>query len=195
MNRENHIFPWWLGYLLLSPMRKLRDDPEAMLGPYLRPGMRMLDAGCAMGFFSLPMARMCGENARVVCVDVQGKMLEVLEKRARRAGLASRIETRVCSSESLQIADLCGQVDFALAYAVLHEARDPERFLRDIHQALSADGLLFFGEPSGPVSPSEFEEEISFIKQMGFVQTPSRHPGRPMSAVFGTNQGPKKGRA
>jgi len=184
MNRENHVYPWWFGYLLISPLRKLRDNPVTMLGPYLKPGMSILDVGCAMGYFSLAMAGMCGENARVFCVDLQAKMLEVLEKRARRVGLASRIETRVCTGESLQIADLAGQVDFALVYAVMHESRDPQRFLRDIHRALRKDGVLFFGEPAGPISPLEFEQEIALIKQMDFAEIPSRHPHRPMSTVF-----------
>ncbi len=182
---ENHVFPWWLGYLLVSPLRKWRDNPETMLGPYLRPGMRTLDVGCAMGFFSLPMARMCGEQGKVICVDLQPKMLQSLEKRASRAGLSSRIETRVCTAESLEISDLYGQVDFALVYAVLHEVFNPRQFLREIHRALSRNGLLFFGEPSGPVRPPEFEEELSLIAGEGFVRIPSRHPDGPQSAVFG----------
>ena len=35
----------------------------------------MIDAGCAMGFYSLPMARMVGSGGRVICVDLQEKMV------------------------------------------------------------------------------------------------------------------------
>jgi 2-polyprenyl-3-methyl-5-hydroxy-6-metoxy-1,4-benzoquinol methylase len=181
---ETHVFPWWMGYLLASPLRKLRDNPEAMLGPYLRPGMTVLDVGCAMGFFSLPMARMGGEEGRIICVDLQERMMRVLQKRARRAGLASRIETRICAPESLGLADLSGAVDFALVYAVLHEVPDRQRFLREIHQTLRRDGMLFFGEPPGPVPPEDYEEEVSLIGAVGFAGIPARHPERPMTAVF-----------
>ena len=48
-----------------------------------------------MGFFTLELARLVGPEGRVVAVDVQPKMVEGLQKRARRAGLSDRIEARV----------------------------------------------------------------------------------------------------
>jgi len=43
-----------------------------------------LDIGSAMGFFSLPMAKMVGAEGKVVCVDLQQKMLDVLEKKSAK---------------------------------------------------------------------------------------------------------------
>lgn len=43
--------------------------------------MVALDAGCGMGFFSLDLARLVGSEGRVVCVDLQGKMIETLVRR------------------------------------------------------------------------------------------------------------------
>ncbi|RPI92319.1 MAG: methyltransferase type 11, partial [Spirochaetales bacterium] len=57
---QAHVFPWWGGYLLLGPLRKRRVDPAKLLEPYIYEGATVLDAGCAMGFFSLPMAVMVG---------------------------------------------------------------------------------------------------------------------------------------
>jgi cyclopropane fatty-acyl-phospholipid synthase-like methyltransferase len=37
-----------------------------MLGPYVKPGMTVLDVGCGMGFFSIGMARMVGDEGRVI---------------------------------------------------------------------------------------------------------------------------------
>ena len=94
------VCPVWVGYLLASPVRKLFQNPKKILAPYVEDGMKVLDVGCAMGFFSLPLARMIGSNGKVICVDVQEKMIKSLEKRAQKAGLANRIETRVCRHNS-----------------------------------------------------------------------------------------------
>jgi 2-polyprenyl-3-methyl-5-hydroxy-6-metoxy-1,4-benzoquinol methylase len=74
-----HVCPVWVGYLLSSPIRKLFQDPDKILGPYIKEGMTVLDFGCAMGFFSLPAARMVGSNGKVICIDIQKGMIEKLE--------------------------------------------------------------------------------------------------------------------
>ena len=121
---DHRVCPWWLGYFLASPLRRLVQDPEKILKPYVKEGMTVLDIGSAMGFFTLPVARMVGEQGRVIAVDLQEKMIRSLQRRAQKAGLADRIETRICSSTSLGIDDLAGSVDVALAFAVLHEMPD-----------------------------------------------------------------------
>ena len=50
----DRVCPWWLGYFLASPIRKLVHDPRSILEAYVKSGMTALDIGCAMGFFSLP---------------------------------------------------------------------------------------------------------------------------------------------
>ena len=130
------VCPWWVGYILLNPLRRLMQDPGRILAPHLESGMTALDAGCAMGFFSLPMAEMVGSEGRLICVDLQQKMIDSLSRRARRAGLLERIDARVCSGDSLGLEDLVDQVDFALAFAMVHEVPDARAFLAQIHAAL-----------------------------------------------------------
>jgi len=55
-------------------MRRLFQDPETILSPYIKSGMKVLEVGPGMGFFSLPMARLIGETGRIYCVDLQEKM-------------------------------------------------------------------------------------------------------------------------
>ncbi len=181
---EHHVCPWWMGYLLASPIRKLKDNPGNLLGPYIKEGMTVLDIGSAMGFFSLPMARMAGEHGKVICVDLQEKMLSVLKKRAVRAGLSGRIEARRCNETSLLLSDLEESADFALVYAVLHEAPDKERFIGEVYRSLKKGGMLFFGEPSGPVSRDFFREEAAMIEAAGFAPVAPLHRSSGMNAVF-----------
>jgi ubiquinone/menaquinone biosynthesis C-methylase UbiE len=164
-----HICHPWVGYLLASPVRKLWQNPEKILTPYVQEGMTALDVGSAMGYFTLPLARMVGEAGKVYAVDVQEKMLTVLEKRARKAGLSKRIETRLCPPDSLGIRDLAGRVDFALVFAAAHEMPDQVRLFAEIAAALKPDGTLLLAEPKGHVKQASFEQTLDLARQQGLT--------------------------
>jgi ubiquinone/menaquinone biosynthesis C-methylase UbiE len=163
-----HVCPVWVGYLLASPLRKLLQNPKTILGPHVGEGMTVLDIGCAMGFFSLPLAEMVGSGGRVICVDVQARMIESLTKRARKAGLFDRIESRVCRPGSLGVEDLSGEIDFALASAVVHEVPDPASFFTEIYKVMKPSGRFLVLEPPGHVSKKGFEATVSAAERAGF---------------------------
>lgn len=169
-----HVCPWWMGYWLVNPLRKLRQNPEKILSPYVKEGMRVLDIGSGMGYFSLPAAMMTGAKGRVICVDLQEKMLQGLKHRADRAGLSGRIENRTAKQNSLMIPDLSAAVDFALAFAIMHEVEDPARAFGEIFAVLKSGGKFLLAEPRGRVSASAFEETLRNAVQSGFYVT-----GRP----------------
>jgi len=75
---SKRVCPWWLGYLLASPLRRWSLNPAALLAPHLREGMTVFEPGPGMGFFTLEMAKLVGPRGRVVAVDLQPKMIERL---------------------------------------------------------------------------------------------------------------------
>ena len=163
------VCPWWLGYFLASPVRRWIEirDPEAFLQTYVRPGMTVLEPGPGMGFFTIPLARLVGASGRVIAVDVQPKMLEVLRKRAERAGVSNQVETRLTSAASVDVTDLRGTVDFALLYAMVHEVPEPEALFREVAETLLPGGELVFAEPAGHVDAVHFEREVTFAVTAG----------------------------
>ena len=162
------VCPFWVGYLLASPLRRLLQNPEKILGPYVKPGMMTLDVGCAMGFFSLPMARMVGERGKVICVDLQGKMLRSLRKRAMKAGVAERIIPRLCGKDSLSLREFEGKIDFALAFALVHELPDSRRFFDEISKTMKPGARCLVAEPKWHVSAEEFDATLSIAAEIGF---------------------------
>ena len=95
---EGHLAPWWLGYGFLVPIRRLWESPRRVCGPWVRPGDTVFELGPAMGWFTLELARLAGPGGRVVCSEVQPRMLDVLARRLRRAGLDGRVDLRLCAS-------------------------------------------------------------------------------------------------
>jgi ubiquinone/menaquinone biosynthesis C-methylase UbiE len=168
---EHHVCPVWVGYLLTSPTRKLFQNPRKILGPYVNEGMKVLDIGCAMGFFSLPLAEMVGPNGKVICVDIQERMIKSLEKRARKAGLSGRIQTLICNEDSLGLENIKEKIDFALAIGVTHEVPDSARFFSEIHKAMKPAGRLLVAEGKSFVSETDFETTVSVAEQSGFIVT------------------------
>jgi len=176
------VCPWWCGYFLLSPWRRLVVKPRAMLVHYVTPGMTVLEPGCGMGFFTLELARLVGPSGRVVAVDLQPRMLAGLERRSRRAGLDSRIEARRVAADSLGIADLAGQVDFGLAFYMVHEVPDAARFFAEMRAALKVGGKLLFVEPKHHVGEAAFSASLRLAEAAGFRSVASPATGRGRSA-------------
>jgi ubiquinone/menaquinone biosynthesis C-methylase UbiE len=168
VNMVHRVCPWWLGYFLISPLRRMRQNPAAILASYVREGQTVLEPGPGMGFFTLELARLVGSRGLVVAVDVQAKMLEKLKQRAAKAGLAKCIDARLAPADSLGIADLSGLVDFTLAFAVIHELPDPARFFQEVATGSKSGSLVLIAEPKGHVKELQFESELRLAKEAGF---------------------------
>lgn len=161
------VCPWWIGYLLASPLRRLAFDPRKILEPYVRAGMTVLEPGPGMGFFTLELARQVGPSGRVVAVDIQPRMLDRLKKRAARAQLLSRLDVRLAQTDSMGLADLAGKVDFVLAFAMVHETPSVTVFFQEVAQAMRPGARLLLAEPEGHVKPGLFEAELAAAAQAG----------------------------
>ncbi len=159
-----HVCPWWGGYFLDNRLRRLIHQPDRILGPFLSPGMTVMDFGCGMGLFSIAAAKLVGATGTVIAVDLQPRMLSALRKRAEKAGVADWIRTHVCPRESVGIRQ---PIDFALAFWSLHEAPDPSVVLTEIHNCLVDRGKLLIAEPRGHVSGKDFEQMTRVARRVG----------------------------
>ena len=170
-NESRHVCPWWLGYLIDNPFRRLMHPADRILGPYVREGMRVLDVGCGFGHYTLGMARLVGPSGRVVAADLQEKMLDKTRSRASAKGLDERIETAKVGARALGVA---GPFDFVIAANVVHEVPDPAGLFAELLSILNPGGLLFVHEPNGHVPADRFDEEIAMAARAGFLEA-----GRP----------------
>jgi len=161
------VCPWWIGHLLTSPIRQLWQNPRSMLAPFVTEGMTVLEPGPGMGFFTLELARLVGPAGHVVAVDVQPRMLGALRRRASKAGLLDRIETRQVTDDALGIGDLAGKVDFVLAFAMVHEVGDAARFFAEVSAAMKRGARLLMSEPVGHVTEARFTATLDLAARFG----------------------------
>jgi ubiquinone/menaquinone biosynthesis C-methylase UbiE len=180
----HRICPWWLGYVLVSPLRRWRENPRLLLAELIRDGMTVIEPGCGMGFFTLDIARLVGPRGRVVALDVQPRMLAGLRRRAVKAGLGERIDARLVGPQRLDLGDLAGKADLAVALHVVHEVPDQRAFLTELLTVLRPGGRLFVVEPMGHVTSAEFADTLATAIAVGFRKIEAVAVGRNIEALL-----------
>lgn len=163
--RDDHVCPWWLAWTFDNPLRRYFQDPEKITGPYVQEGMTVADIGCGMGYFSIAMAKMAGETGTVIAVDLQQKMLDLMRRRAEKAGVVPRIRPLLATEDDIGIKE---PVDFVLAFWMVHEVRDIPRFFAQVSAVLKKSGKVLIAEPKMHVSRRAFEATLEHARKAGF---------------------------
>ena len=159
---ETHeVCTWWHAYSFDNPVRKLVHNPRKVLGAYVEDGMTVIDVGCGLGHFSIGMAKLVGENGKVIAVDLQQKMPDVMVKRARRAGLADRIIPHRCKADKIGVAEAAG---FILAFWMVHEVPDRQSFFNQLCANLVPAGKILIAEPKFHVTADELDRTIEIAE-------------------------------
>lgn len=161
-----HVCPWWGGYFIDNRLRRWVHNPDRILAPLVGAGMTALDFGCGMGMFAIAMARLVGPQGRVIAVDLQQPMLDVMLKRAARQGVAERIHAHRCAATSVGWSE---PVDFALAFYSAHEVPDLRHWLGEMHGCLRPAGSLLVVEPKGHVRASAFAAMLALAAEIGLT--------------------------
>jgi Methyltransferase domain len=94
-------------------------------------------------------------------------MIEALKRRARKAGLADRIDARSASPSSMELSDLDAAIDFVFAFAVVHEMPSAATIFLGAARAMKPGAELLLAEPAGHLGKDEFEEEMAAARAHG----------------------------
>lgn len=166
--QNQHVCPWWLGYTFLIPLRKWQHHPDKILNSLIQPGMRVMDFGSAMGYFSIPLAQKAGNTGKVYCVDIQEKMLNQLRKRAAKYKVHHIIET-LRPGYNYHPSALSNSLDFILLFMVAHEVPDKKTMFTDFYTMLKPGGKILFFEPKGHVKKEDFTESLQIAQKAGLI--------------------------
>ena len=158
------VCTWWHAYTFDNPIRKLIHNPQKVLGAYIQDGMTVMDMGCGMGHFSIGMANLVGESGRVIAVDLQQKMLDVMLKRAKRAGVAKRIAPHCCEADAIEVEE---KVDFILAFWMVHEVSNQKYFFSQLKSGLAPAGKILIAEPKFHVTAKQLDRSIETAETCG----------------------------
>ncbi len=149
-------------------LRKLIHSPRKILAPFVKPGMTALDFGAGPGFFTLEMARLVGENGKVIAADLQDGMLEKLRVKVKNTDLGKIITFHKTGEDKIGLEE---KVDFALVFYVLHELPDQEKFFAELKTILKPGAKTLIVEPKFHVSKKAFQNSVELMKKLGFEIT------------------------
>jgi ubiquinone/menaquinone biosynthesis C-methylase UbiE len=162
--RNSRVCPVQRAGRLDSRIRRWIQNPRKILGPYVEEGMTVLDIGCGPGFFSVDLARMVGESGHVIASDLQEGMLQKLRKKIQGTELEKRVILHKCEENEIGVSE---DVDFVLAFYVVHEVPDQEKLFNEIKSILKPNGKVFIVEPPFHVSKAAFEETVRIAQNAG----------------------------
>ncbi|MBC8235245.1 class I SAM-dependent methyltransferase [bacterium] len=166
MGENNRVCPIERAGGLETRLRKLVQNPQKILRKYIKEGMIAVDLGCGPGFFSVEMAKMVGESGKLIAVDLQEGMLNILGAKIQGKEIEKRIVLHQCEEDKIGIS---GKVDFVLAFYMFHEVPNQKKLLEEIKSVLKPNGVFFLVEPKlFHVSKEDFEKTIKKAIEVGF---------------------------
>ncbi len=129
------------GVMIGSRLRKWLMNPVKTLeGADIRPGQTVLEVGCGTGFFTIPAAKMLGDEGRLVAMDALSDYIKVVSRKVQSADLKN---VRVVKRDALNTGLEAASIDTALLFGVIPFPALPlNRLLPEMHRVLKPEGRL-----------------------------------------------------
>ncbi|NLF51674.1 MAG: methyltransferase domain-containing protein [Leptolinea sp.] len=166
--------PPWLSGLWENPLGKSIRAEILIQRAGLKPGMRVLDAGCGAGRITIPAALVVGDEGEVIALDLQPGMLDIVMARAKAAGISNvRFMLSGLGEEMLP----SNRFDRAIMSTVLGEIPDQVAAMKEIAYSLKPGGIVSVTELIVDPHYQSIKTIRLLAKKVGLVET----------AVFGNN--------
>ncbi|NMB55244.1 MAG: methyltransferase domain-containing protein [Leptolinea sp.] len=135
--------PPWLGWLLENPLTRGMNANLLIRRAGLKPGMRILDAGCGPGRVTVPAAEAVGEKGEVIALDIQPAMLDLTRKRVKAARMENVRYMLSALGENMLPEN---RFDRAFLVTVMGEIPDKLAAMQEIAASLKPGGVLSITE-------------------------------------------------
>lgn len=155
--------------------RPEREEEERLSGLVkllkLKPGMVVADVGAGSGVISILMARDVGNDGKVLAIDIQKEMLDLLGDKLSRIGVKN-IELVLGTEKSPKLDP--DSVDLALMVDVYHEFKFPFEMMVELSKALKPGGRIAFVEyrREDPNVPIKLVHKMSEVQVKKEIQQP-----------------------
>lgn len=160
--KEHDISSVKIAGVLDNRFRKIIQSPRRILKNYVKKGMKVLDFGCGPGMFAMGMVDL---GAEVIAADLQQGMLELLKENIKKTIYEEKIRMVKCGQDDINVRE---QVDFILAFYVVHEVKNKEKLFKQLKEILKDKQKLYIAEPAFHVSRNRFERELEIAEKQGF---------------------------
>lgn len=159
--------PW-----LERDQREFEEKPSVVIDALqIKPGDTVADLGAGSGYYSFRLAPVVGPTGKVLAIDIEPRMLEVIRGRATRQEIGNVETVRSTASDpNLPPAS----VDLVLMVDVYHELAFPYEMMQAVVTALKPGGRVALVEyrkedPNVPIKEVHKMSERQAIREMQAV--------------------------
>ena len=154
---------------LIRDSRQREEQPKLLLRALqLKKGQQVCDFGCGNGYYTLELAHRVGARGKVLAVDIQQEMLDLLDERVTVRGIKN-VEPVLATESDPGLSR--NSLDMVLMVDVYHELSDPERVLQAVHRSLRKNGELVLVEfreedPNVPIRPLHKMSQQQVLREL-----------------------------
>ena len=141
----------------------MRNPYKLLNAAGFKEGQKVVEVGCGPGFFTIPAAKVVGNEGHVYTVDIHPRAIKRVKEKIEREGIKN--VTPVCVNAS-NIGLLDGSTDLAFMFGLRCIAGGLENVISEMHRILKPGGALSFEKTKG--SERELIEEV---ERGGFIYT------------------------
>jgi ubiquinone/menaquinone biosynthesis C-methylase UbiE len=145
-----------------NPLLPILRDPYRLLkAAGLKAGQKVLEVGCGPGFFTIPAAKIVGDEGLVYAVDVHPRAIERVKEKIERQGIKN-VRPMLTNASNTLLADQ--SIDLAFMFGLPHIVGGQESVISEIQRILKPGGVLSFKKTRG----SE-KKLIEKVERGGFI--------------------------
>jgi ubiquinone/menaquinone biosynthesis C-methylase UbiE len=151
------------------PEREKEEGSSKLLAALkFTPGMVVADVGAGSGYYTFPIAEKVGPKGKVLAVDIQPEMLDLIKKRSAARKLTNVVPILGTVTDPKLPA---GEVDLILLVDVYHEFDHPYEMTEAMVKALKPGGKMVFVEfreedKTVPIKPVHKMSRDQVLKEM-----------------------------
>ena len=113
---------------------------KTLQGADIEPGQTVLEVGCGTGFFTIPAAKLIGDEGCLVAMDPSAGYIDQVSKKVQRADLKN---VRVVRRDALDTKLDTASIDKVLLFGVIPFPLLPlNRLLPEMHRVLKPEGTM-----------------------------------------------------
>ncbi|UCE14572.1 MAG: methyltransferase domain-containing protein, partial [Candidatus Heimdallarchaeota archaeon] len=166
--------PAFLVRFIDNPLRRRIQPPKQIIAWIdIQEGMDIIEIGPGAGTFTIEAAKAAGSKGKLDAVDIQPKVIKILEKRIEKEKI-SNIIAQVAAASELPFPD--SSFDRVFMVGVLGETPDKVKVLLECNRVLKDDGLLAIGELLPDPDCPRRKTVLKWTNQAGF-ELNSKHSG------------------
>ena len=161
MSRPNKLYFKMTSFVHETLYGLFRDPDKALKAAELEPGQKVLEVGCGPGFFTVPAARIVGEEGSVLAFDINPAAVEHVRRKIEEAGVTN---ARVIVADAAKTDLPAGSFDLAFVFGLARPIGDMAAIWAELYRLLKPQGTLSI---EGRLRPPE--RLFRFVKRQGRI--------------------------